>query len=148
VAIGVAELRNQYGTGHGDSRPRTGLGPRHAHLAVNAAFMWCQLLLDTLVDPDAPWRKIPGAATLLVHRSTNQLIVRPKVLDSTSRTSCLDPQRTDYGSPEPDNTYKCPSFLVHQLISTIGMSYAARLIPVVSQALTVNKRQQANRVTP
>jgi hypothetical protein len=42
VAIGVAELRNQYGTGHGSGTVRTGLGPRHAHLAVNAAFMWCQ----------------------------------------------------------------------------------------------------------
>lgn len=57
VAIGVAELRNQYGTGHGQGRPRTGLGQRHAHLAVNAAFMWCQLMLDTLADPNAPWRK-------------------------------------------------------------------------------------------
>jgi hypothetical protein len=57
VAIGVAELRNAYGTGHGSSRTKTGLGARHAHLAVNAAFMWCQLMLDTLADPDAPWRK-------------------------------------------------------------------------------------------
>lgn len=57
VAIGVAELRNQFGTGHGRGRPQTGLGQRHAHLAVNAAFMWCQLMLDTLADPTAPWRK-------------------------------------------------------------------------------------------
>jgi hypothetical protein len=61
VAIGVAELRNQYGTGHGQGRPRTGLGQRHAHLAVNAAFMWCQLMLDTLADPNAPWRKQAAA---------------------------------------------------------------------------------------
>ena len=57
----VAELRNQYGTGHGQGRPRTGLGQRHAHLAVNAAFMWCQLMLDTLADPNAPWRKQAAA---------------------------------------------------------------------------------------
>jgi hypothetical protein len=62
VAIGVAELRNQYGTGHGSGRVRAGLGARHAHLAVNAAFMWCQLMLDTLADPDAPWRKVAAAA--------------------------------------------------------------------------------------
>jgi putative component of toxin-antitoxin plasmid stabilization module len=62
VAIGVAELRNQYGTGHGQGRPRTGLGQRHAHLAVNAAFMWCQLMLETLADPNAPWRKQTAAA--------------------------------------------------------------------------------------
>ncbi|HEY5858499.1 MAG TPA: abortive infection family protein [Aldersonia sp.] len=57
VALGVAELRNQYGTGHGSTRARSGLGPRHAHLAVNAAIMWCQLMFDTLADPAAPWRK-------------------------------------------------------------------------------------------
>jgi hypothetical protein len=61
VAIGVAELRNQYGR-HGQGRPRTGLGQRHAHLAVNAAFMWCQLMLETLADPNAPWRKQTAAA--------------------------------------------------------------------------------------
>lgn len=56
IVAGVAELRNAYGTGHGrDYRP-FGLGPRHAHLAVNAAFLWCELMLDTLADPKAPWR--------------------------------------------------------------------------------------------
>lgn len=57
IAIGVAELRNRgYGTGHGSAGPRTGLSKRHAHLAVNAAVTWCQLMLDTLNDPAAPWR--------------------------------------------------------------------------------------------
>jgi len=58
IAIGLAELRNRgYGTGHGPARAPVGLGARHAHLAVNAAFTWCQLMLDTLADPKAPWRK-------------------------------------------------------------------------------------------
>ncbi|MDF2710347.1 MAG: hypothetical protein K0R62_5999 [Nonomuraea muscovyensis] len=58
IAIGVAELRNRgYGTGHGPASVPVGLGPRHSHLAVNAAFTWCQLVLDTLADPKAPWRK-------------------------------------------------------------------------------------------
>jgi hypothetical protein len=58
IAIGLAELRNRgYGTGHGPASSPVGLGPRHAHLAVNAAFTWCQLMLDTLADPQAPWRK-------------------------------------------------------------------------------------------
>ncbi|RSM36039.1 hypothetical protein DMA12_41935 [Amycolatopsis balhimycina DSM 5908] len=57
VAIGVAELRNRHGTGHGVAGPRTGLSARHAHLAVNAAFTWCQLMLDTLADKQAPWRQ-------------------------------------------------------------------------------------------
>jgi hypothetical protein len=58
IAIGLAELRNRgYGTGHGSASVPVGLAPRHAHLAVNAAFAWCQLMLDTLADPKAPWRK-------------------------------------------------------------------------------------------
>lgn len=58
VAIGVGELRNRgYGTGHGAAGVRVGLRPRHAHLAVNAATTWCQLMLDTLADPEAPWRR-------------------------------------------------------------------------------------------
>jgi hypothetical protein len=58
IAIGLAKLRNRgYGTGHGPASSPVGLGPRHAHLAVNAAFTWCQLMLDTLADPQAPWRK-------------------------------------------------------------------------------------------
>ena len=57
IAAGLAELRNRgYGTGHGTAGARIGLRPRHAHLAVNAAFTWCQLMLDTLADPEAPWR--------------------------------------------------------------------------------------------
>ncbi|WP_051366344.1 abortive infection family protein [Hamadaea tsunoensis] len=57
IAIGLGELRNEgWGTGHASSRPRIGLRPRHAHLAVGAAQTWCQLMLDTLADPTAPWR--------------------------------------------------------------------------------------------
>jgi len=58
LALGVAELRNRgFGTGHGPTGARIGLRARHAHLAVNAAFTWCQLMLDTLAAPEAPWRK-------------------------------------------------------------------------------------------
>jgi len=61
IAVGLAELRNRgYGTGHGPAGARVGLRARHAHLAVNAAFTWCQLMLDTLADPEAPWRRQPG----------------------------------------------------------------------------------------
>jgi Abortive infection C-terminus len=46
VALGVSELRNRgYGTGHGPAGRRAGLGIRHAHLAVNSAITWCQLML-------------------------------------------------------------------------------------------------------
>lgn len=60
IAVGIAELRNRgYGSGHGQTRAPAGLGVRHARLAVNAAVTWCQLLLDTLADPAAPWRRQP-----------------------------------------------------------------------------------------
>jgi hypothetical protein len=57
IVIGLGELRNRgYGTGHGPKGERVGLRPRHAQLAVNAAVTWCSVMLDTLADPDAPWR--------------------------------------------------------------------------------------------
>jgi hypothetical protein len=59
IAIGVAELRNSgYGTGHGPATPRAGLKSRHARLAVNAAKLWCEFVLDTLADESAPWRAL------------------------------------------------------------------------------------------
>jgi hypothetical protein len=57
VATGVAELRNRAGTGHGPGSPRVSLGARHAHLAAGAARLWCEFMLDTLGDPQAPWKK-------------------------------------------------------------------------------------------
>ncbi|WP_280345664.1 abortive infection family protein [Nocardia neocaledoniensis] len=55
ITSGIAELRNDYGTGHGRETPPPGLGSRHARLAVNGARLWCQFLLDTLGDSQAPW---------------------------------------------------------------------------------------------
>ncbi|WP_280420898.1 abortive infection family protein [Nocardia carnea] len=57
VTSGIAELRNDYGTGHGRDTAPSGLGPRHARLAVNGARLWCQFMLDTLADPKAPWQR-------------------------------------------------------------------------------------------
>lgn len=48
MAIGVAELRNQYGPDHGRTTRVIGLGPRHAHLAVGCAATYCRMLLETL----------------------------------------------------------------------------------------------------
>ena len=57
IASGLGELRNRgYGTGHGPGGERVGLRPRHAGLAVNVAMTWCSVMLDTLADPEAPWR--------------------------------------------------------------------------------------------
>lgn len=63
VAIGLAELRNRgFGTGHGPHTAPVNLGLRHAHLAVNSARLWCELVLETLEDPRAPWRAQHAAA--------------------------------------------------------------------------------------
>lgn len=62
ISAGIAELRNRgYGTGHGQGAARTGLGTRHARLAINASRLWCEFMLDTLSDPAAPWRSTSHA---------------------------------------------------------------------------------------
>lgn len=55
MAIGVAELRNRIGTGHGCGVSFK-LSMRHAHLAAGAAATFMRLLLETVEDPEAPWR--------------------------------------------------------------------------------------------
>ncbi|MFJ3206043.1 abortive infection family protein [Streptomyces sp. NPDC086989] len=68
----MAELRNQgFGSGHGQASAPSGLGTRHARLTVNAAVTWCELILDTLADPAAPWRKAglaPGPSPTQIPR--------------------------------------------------------------------------------
>ena len=57
VALGLNELRNAgHGTGHGPATARVGLYARHARLDINAATLWCELVLETYLDPLAPWR--------------------------------------------------------------------------------------------
>ncbi len=57
IAGGMAELRNQYGTGHGRGTRVGGLQPRHAEFAARAAVAYAAFVLDTLADPAAPWRR-------------------------------------------------------------------------------------------
>lgn len=47
IAQGLAELRNQYGTGHGKAAKSKGLGSRHAKLAVGAASTLAVFLAET-----------------------------------------------------------------------------------------------------
>lgn len=47
ITNGVAELRNQYGTGHGKIKMAKGLTPRHAKLAVGAASTLAVFLIET-----------------------------------------------------------------------------------------------------
>lgn len=57
LAQGVTEIRNQIGVDHGAASVPAWVRPRHARLVVGAAQVWCQLMLETLADPDAPWVK-------------------------------------------------------------------------------------------
>jgi hypothetical protein len=47
ITVGVAELRNFYGTGHGKHARVKGLLPRHARLAVGAASTLAMFLIET-----------------------------------------------------------------------------------------------------
>ncbi len=47
ITHGIAELRNQYGTGHGKTAKTKGLSARHAKLAVGAASTLAVFLLET-----------------------------------------------------------------------------------------------------
>lgn len=47
VAVGIAELRNLYGSGHGKGQKSIGLTARHAKLVVGAGTTLCAFLLDT-----------------------------------------------------------------------------------------------------
>lgn len=57
IAQSVTELRNSVGIDHGAEEVPSWVRPRHARLVVGAAQVWCQLMLETLADPDAPWRR-------------------------------------------------------------------------------------------
>lgn len=57
IASGVIELRNEIGTGHGRPTRSTTLRPRHAKMVAGAAIVYSEMILDTLLDPDAPWRE-------------------------------------------------------------------------------------------
>jgi hypothetical protein len=57
VAVGVNEIRNLYGDGHGRAATVAGLTPRHARLVARSADAYVGMLLDTLDAPSAPWRR-------------------------------------------------------------------------------------------
>lgn len=59
---GITVLRNQVGVGHGRESVPTWVQPRHARMAAGAASTWCNLMLETLADPKAPWQAA-GTAT-------------------------------------------------------------------------------------
>lgn len=54
----VTEIRNNVGIDHGAEEVPAWVRPRHARLVVGAAQVWCQLMLETLADPSAPWRLV------------------------------------------------------------------------------------------
>ena len=56
ITLGIDELRNSHGTGHGRTTP-TALSRRNTRLAANAGVTVATFMLDTLDDPRAPWRQ-------------------------------------------------------------------------------------------
>jgi hypothetical protein len=52
IPLGIAELRNQYGTGHGKRAGTKGLTPRHARLAVGAASTLAVFFIETHREAD------------------------------------------------------------------------------------------------
>lgn len=52
IVIGIAELRNSYGTGHGKIKNESGLKPYHARLAVNAGVTLAKFLIEVKQDAD------------------------------------------------------------------------------------------------
>jgi hypothetical protein len=58
IATGVAELRNLYGTGHGQAERTLGLHTRHARLTALVAQAYVTFLLETLSDPRSPWQRV------------------------------------------------------------------------------------------
>lgn len=59
VADNIVQLRNALGTGHGNDQPSVQLPDRLTKLVAGSAIVYCEMLLDTLQDPHAPWRRHP-----------------------------------------------------------------------------------------
>jgi len=57
ITFGIAELRNQYGTGHGKKAGTKGLGARHAKLAVGAGATLSVFLMETHNEKSTPTNK-------------------------------------------------------------------------------------------
>lgn len=51
IVIGITELRNAYGTGHGKLKNESGLKPYHARLVVNAGVTLAKFLIEVYKDP-------------------------------------------------------------------------------------------------
>lgn len=56
MPLAISEIRNKVGVDHGSEEVPRWVRPRHARLIYNSAYGWCHFMLDTLNDPDAPWR--------------------------------------------------------------------------------------------
>ncbi|MGO4220788.1 abortive infection family protein [Lysobacter sp. TAF61] len=64
IAIGLAELRNLYGTGHGKGSRHRGLSARHARLAVSASAALCTFLMETFEGRVASDAKVEDSPSM------------------------------------------------------------------------------------
>ncbi|MFF3038902.1 abortive infection family protein [Arthrobacter citreus] len=66
------ELKNNVGIDQGGEEVPRLVRPRHARLVVGTAQVWCQLMLETLADTDAPWRRSTSSSgAVLPSNSSN-----------------------------------------------------------------------------
>lgn len=63
IGLGINELRNEYGTGHGRLDSGVRLKLRHARLAAGSAVVLATVMVDTFEDPAAPWRRAQTPTT-------------------------------------------------------------------------------------
>jgi hypothetical protein len=64
IVVGVAEMRNFYGTGHGQVERTLGLHARHARLTALVAQAYVTFLLETLSDPRSPWKRAQESSSI------------------------------------------------------------------------------------
>lgn len=74
IALGVDDLRNLYGDGHGRPTRQARLTLRHSGLAARCADAYVRMLLETLEDPGAPWHR--QGSTAPAHHSGSSASVR------------------------------------------------------------------------
>lgn len=100
ITMGIDGLRNTHGTGHGRSAS-VKLGRRQARLAAGAGVTIATLLIDTLEDPDAPWRRADAGARPLLQQRGREHVRRE--LDAVGRR----PRAVEQPTPEKKRHVHC-----------------------------------------
>jgi hypothetical protein len=126
IAIGLAELPNRglrHRTRSGPAQAPSGLGARHAHLAVSAAFTWCQLMLDTLSDPKSALAQGSSTSAIATCRTSH---TASSISSSSAGLSDTDSQD---GRTSQNKSQRCPGHRRVQPDRTVDMASTRLLAP-------------------